>query len=357
MSFLTPLFLLGGLAIAAPILFHLIRRSTRERMPFSSLMFLQPTPPQITRRSRLENIFLLVLRCLAFGLLAVAFARPYMRQPVAASAQTGAGKRMVLLVDTSASMRRADLWGDLKKRAVELVRKCSPADQVSVLAFDRGTRPLVTFEQWRSASASQREALVANRLAEVSPGWFSTQLGLSLVAASELIEDAAKADQTALVRQVVVLSDFQEGARLDGLQGHEWPRGTEVVLEPLKPRHPTNAGLQWQTERDDVEHTGTNEMVKVRVLNASDSKQEQFRVGWTRAGEKSFTGTPVDAYVPPGQLRVVAVPVPPGEGAAEHLHLEGDEEDFDNTVHRVPGHTEQLSVLYLGEEDEKDATQ
>ncbi len=59
MSFLTPLFLLGGLAIAGPILFHLIRRNTRERFTFSSLMFLRPEPPRLTRKSRLEDILLL----------------------------------------------------------------------------------------------------------------------------------------------------------------------------------------------------------------------------------------------------------------------------------------------------------
>ena len=62
MSFLAPLFLLGTLAVVGPIIFHLIRRTTREQTPFSSLMFLQPTPPRVTRRSRLENLWLLLLR-------------------------------------------------------------------------------------------------------------------------------------------------------------------------------------------------------------------------------------------------------------------------------------------------------
>src|SRR5947208_550265 len=38
MSFLAPLFLLGALAVSLPVIFHLIRRTTRERTPFSSLM-------------------------------------------------------------------------------------------------------------------------------------------------------------------------------------------------------------------------------------------------------------------------------------------------------------------------------
>ena len=37
MSFLTPLFLLGGLAIVGPILYHLVRRTTKEKQRFSSL--------------------------------------------------------------------------------------------------------------------------------------------------------------------------------------------------------------------------------------------------------------------------------------------------------------------------------
>ena len=65
MAFLAPLFLLGALAIGAPILFHLIRRHTKDVVPFSSLMFLRPSPPRVHRRSRLENLWLLLLRCLA----------------------------------------------------------------------------------------------------------------------------------------------------------------------------------------------------------------------------------------------------------------------------------------------------
>ena len=53
MNFLTPLFLVGALAVALPIAFHLIRRTTKERTVFSSLMFLLPTPPRVTKRSRL----------------------------------------------------------------------------------------------------------------------------------------------------------------------------------------------------------------------------------------------------------------------------------------------------------------
>jgi hypothetical protein len=79
MNFLAPLFLVGGLAVALPIIFHLIRRTPTVQRPFSSLMFLSPSPPQLSRRSRLDKILLLLLRCGIIALIAAAFARPFLR--------------------------------------------------------------------------------------------------------------------------------------------------------------------------------------------------------------------------------------------------------------------------------------
>src|SRR3989440_11433224 len=104
MSFLAPFFLLGSLAVGLPIVFHLIRRTTREQTAFSSLMFLMPSPPRLTRRSRLEHILLLLLRCLVLCLLAAAFARPFIKKAMNSGHLDGTGKRTVVLVDTSASM-------------------------------------------------------------------------------------------------------------------------------------------------------------------------------------------------------------------------------------------------------------
>src|SRR4051812_38859883 len=100
MSFLAPGFLLGALAIGGPILFHLIRRAARERVPFSSLMFLRPTPPRVTRRSKLEHLWLLLLRCLALLLLAAGFARPFFAKDTPTPATPNEARQIVLLVDT-----------------------------------------------------------------------------------------------------------------------------------------------------------------------------------------------------------------------------------------------------------------
>src|SRR5882724_5138806 len=112
MSFLAPLFLTGAAAIAVPVIFHLIRRTTREQTLFSSLLFLLPTPPRVTRRSRFENLLLLALRCFVMCLLALGFSMPFFKKQMNNDPVSGSARRIVILVDTSASMRRANLWPD-----------------------------------------------------------------------------------------------------------------------------------------------------------------------------------------------------------------------------------------------------
>ena len=150
MSFLTPWFLIGAAAIAGPILFHLIRRIARERMTFSSLMFLNPTPPKVTRRRKLEHLWLLLLRCLCLLLLAAGFARPFFSNNNATPVSPDEGRQLIVLVDTSASMRREGLWNKASALAGKYLEKTSPADQVAVLTFDRQPQTLVNFGEWIS---------------------------------------------------------------------------------------------------------------------------------------------------------------------------------------------------------------
>src|SRR5436309_7816196 len=274
MNFLAPLFLFGALAVALPIVFHLIRRTSKEKMTFSSLMFLQPTPPRVTRRNRLENIFLLLLRCLVLCFLALGFARPFFQRPMVPDPQTGAGQKIILLVDTSASMRRQNLWSLALAKAEEVLKKTSPADQVAIFTFDQQTRLLVSFEQWSSMNAGERVALSAERIAKLKPGWATTHLGSALITAAEAFFEADKPGQSIGARRIVLITDLQEGSRLDGLQGYDWPRGLEVDVEPVKATRPTNAGLQWVVDADESAKTDAEPGPRVRVLNASNSKRE-----------------------------------------------------------------------------------
>ena len=128
MSFLTPLYLLALAGLAVPVILHLARRRTRRELPFGSLRFLSPTPPRFESRKRIEHWALLALRCLAVALLAAAFARPFFTRPLPGVA-TASGRRLLILLDTSASMRREGLW-----------KRCAGPD-AGPSAEDRRRRP------------------------------------------------------------------------------------------------------------------------------------------------------------------------------------------------------------------------
>ena len=337
MNFLAPLFLFGALAVAGPIIFHLIRRTTREVKPFSSLMFLQPTPPRVTRRSRIENLWLLLLRCLVLLALALGFARPFFRESTAQNAgANGPGRRLAILVDTSASMRREALWTQAKEKAEALLRTTTPLDTVALITFDRASRILVDIEQWRTMPVEQRVPGVVRQLAAVSPGWSGTNLGAAILQALDFIGGARQ--ETPTRGEIVVIGDMQEGARLDGLQGLEWPSNVTVRFEPVTAAKPGNAAAQWLAGGAEKE---AESGMRFRVLNAAEAKSERFRLAWGGGAEAAL-----DVYVPAGQSRVVRVPKLPA--GVEKLVLTGDEADFDNTVWQSPPKPRRVPVMFLG---------
>lgn len=352
MNFLAPLFLAGALAVALPVVFHLIRRTTRERTVFSSLMFLQPTPPRLTRRSRLEHLLLLLLRCVAICLLAAGFARPFVKHVLPENPSAEPPRSIVILLDTSASMRRADLWSQARSRAEAVLQKITPADRVALFGFDVQLTPLVSFDEWNSTAAGDRVAFARSRLDGAKPGWTATRADQAIIRASELLSELDK-DGTGGPRQIVVVSDFQEGAKLSALQGHEWPKGVELVSERVAART-SNASLQLLADANEVSAAAGN--TRVRIGNASDSKREQFQVGWVRS-DGGFVTNATDVYVPAGQSRIVSLPATEKNAGASRIVLRGDDESFDNEVFHLPPEAAQVRVIYIGDEPQTNTRQ
>src|SRR3989441_8702308 len=106
MSLLNPFFLIGSLALAIPVLIHLVRREKSEIIPFSSLMFLLKVPKRSIRQQKIKNLLLMALRLLILALLVGAFARPFLTQPTQPAANGNQNNGTVLLLDNSYSIDR-----------------------------------------------------------------------------------------------------------------------------------------------------------------------------------------------------------------------------------------------------------
>lgn len=361
MSFLAPLYVAGLLAVSLPILFHLIRRTPRGRQDFSSLMFLSPSPPRITQRSRLNNIVLLLLRAAALSLLAFAFARPFLRTDAASNLSQAPGRRIAIMVDTSASMRRGDLWRQATARAEETFSSLTPADEVALFFADRQVRPVMNFAEGNELDHPRRVAMLRARLAEASPTWDATRLGDALASvADQLAEgDAAKdgsgGTSPGAGRLLVLISDMQEGAHIDALQGHQWPESVLLDLKPVALDGASNAGLHLVADASDATDASPEgepgpSRLRVRVSNQPDSTRDQFSLTWSDERGPIAGIEPVKAHVPPGRTQVVRVPWPSPDRPADRLVLAGDDADFDNTLYVVPPRKDFVRVVFLGDD-------
>ena len=348
MSFLFPLLLAGIAAVGIPIVLHMIRRHTRKRVTFSSLMFLHTTVPRFKNRSRIENLMLLMLRCLIVCLLAFGFARPFFPQQVE-NTRTTSGSRIVLLIDTSASMRRAGLWEQVVSQAQSVLKEMDPTDRLCVMRFDRGTQTLIGFEQWATLDPTRRASIANEQISKLSPGWAQTDLGRALITAAEAIEDDEVNDklQSARIHRIVLISDLQQGAALEALYAYEWPVKTELMFRPIQAEGTTNATLQRLANREDVSRPDGEIRLRIRVTNSPDATVERFSLNW--AGDDSGSEPIADVYAPAGHSVVVRVPSPASESKARTLILNGDDHDFDNVLYLAPHLTQQANILYLGD--------
>ncbi|MCB1052306.1 MAG: BatA domain-containing protein [Acidobacteria bacterium] len=150
LTLLAPLALLGGLAIAIPLYLHLRHKPRAIPLQFGALQFLLKAQKKRKRRFKLEQFFLLLMRCLFVLALALIFAQPFKEMILGADDNIG-NKPLVMILDNSASMlanNGADSFWDQAKA------------QVRAILDKRGNTPTLLL------ISSQPERLVSMRSAD-----------------------------------------------------------------------------------------------------------------------------------------------------------------------------------------------
>jgi len=256
MQFLAPIFLAALAAVAIPVVLHLIQREKREATPFPSLMFLSRIPHRSTRRRRLRDLPLLLLRVLALVLLAAAFARPLLERADAAGATGTAAREVVLLLDRSYSMRFGDQWERAQQAAFAEIAGLGPSDRMSIVTFDDAAAVLnqPTADPNTLRSAVER----------LEPGWSVTRYDPALRLAANLL-----ATSSLPRREVVLVSDYQRTGVGDGLEAR-LPAGVELRTVPLASRPAPNLAVAGVTFRR--EHFEGQERVtaSARIVNTTE---------------------------------------------------------------------------------------
>ena len=344
MGLLSPLYLLGAAAIAAPIIFHLTRQTPKERVPFSSTMFLEETPVRVKKRNKLEHLFLLLLRCLALLLIVLAFSRPFMSGPEDGVANR-APSQVVLLIDSSASMQREGLQSALVTAVLERVSELKPHDQVAAFSFNATVTPLFEFGQWAERGVDGlMQAIEADRT--LSGG---TAMGRALIHMAESMDDQLDEINTTGPRKILVFTDAQQGMDYDALHAFEWAQEVAIEMIPLETSHPGNASLHLVSsptaQQNNVESTADSTWI--RVNNSADAAEEHFTVKWSNHPQPT-----ISVHVPAGQSKVIRAPATLDGIPADSLELVGDAARFDNLLFIAPVVERRVNILFIGEHTE-----
>ena len=344
MTFLVPLFLIGGLLIAGPIVAHLIRRQTKERIRFSDTRLLEPSPPRLQRRSRIENWWLLALRCLIVLVLTAGFARPFFRRELPIPPASTAPRHVVAVLDTSASMRREGRWTDAVARVRAATRSLGATDRFALLTAGSEIALLINGEQWTRTPEPDRNALVETALAGSAAGWGPTRLDAAIDAALDEATAMAETGEVLATTKIIVVSDCTMGARVSGLAGRDWPPGCTVEIQTIEGPRAADVSLQWLgwTTAD-----GGGRAARARLVN-HENRNASVLLHLRELGARRDVAPAQSFPLAPNENRMVLVDVPAELTEPLRLELEGDEEAFNNTLWLVPPQPREIALPYFG---------
>ena len=287
MSFLAPAFFLGLLALAVPVLIHLIQRERRKVVPFPSLMFLQRIPYQSVRRRRIRNWLLLLMRVAALALIVLAFARPFFgRGPLAAATAAGA-REVVIALDRSASMGYGDEWPKAQAAARQAIARLGGDDRATLVLFAGNAEENVR------ATSDRARLTAAVDAATVGAG--ATRFGPALKLAQSVL-----ARSPLERRETILISDFQKTG-WTGAEDVHFPEGT--TLTPVSVAPPATANLS---------------VPSVSFARASFSGKERITVtaAITNRGADPVNNLPVTLDVDGEQPQTVPASVAPHASAS-----------------------------------------
>lgn len=247
----TPLALLLAL-IAIPIVIFYILKVRLRRVPVSTNLFWNQIFEEKPPKSLWQNLrywLSLLAQLLILALLVLAIADPIL------SWQTKGARRLVLILDVSASMQASDKatsrFDSAKQAAQRVLDGVREQDQVAILTA--GTRPEVVLGMGNHIPSLRRA------INDLLPVDTPANLGSAVELANQLLGDAPN-------RQVIVFTD-QDTPKSTNPDNRA--KETNTVEYRAFGSNASNVGItQFQTRRSMVDAVGYELLVEVR--NASD---------------------------------------------------------------------------------------
>ncbi len=216
---------IGVIAIASPIIIHLLNKRRFKIVDWAAMEFLFDADKRNRRRVRLENLILLLLRCLALFLLGLLLARPFAESLWTARLIDAPRFERIILLDDSLSMTaRTDnrtAFDEARDSLDSLAQGFAndhSEDFLTVILTSRPNSPLINGQLVRDTSIKE----IHNDIRNITPSDKSANLNVALLE----VEKQVTSENKNVNRVVYVMTDLRE---------HDW-KG-EVSAEDEN--HPT----------------------------------------------------------------------------------------------------------------------
>lgn len=306
-SFVNPVFLYGLLAVAAPILIHLLFKAKRHTVLFSSLRFILASTVRKSSRIKFKELLLLLLRVAAFVLLTLAFARPFLRSAVGKSLALKGKLDLVIVVDDSYSLRVVKpngnaLFEDVRREALAMVGKLRQGDRVALVRTTHGGEVVM--------KPSPNFVYAEKAIRAMEPSAQSAKYSDAVKQAVALL-DGSRADY----RRIYFVSDFQSVSfDLNEMEPAVRNAGGTIEIEPKDVAEKSTDNLAIRDVRvpDWGWMSGQPLTLLVTVANYSAAARRDVAFCVEVAGQK-FPGKVFDYE--PGEVRELPVTHKFPEGA------------------------------------------
>ncbi len=306
MGFGLPWALAGLVAVAIPLIAHLLRRQKLPKQTLPTIAFLHRIHATRAARLRVVDMLLLIVRVLLVAALVFVAAGPYR---VAQSSLLDRQHALAVVFDDSLSMAAIHEGKTLIERAADVaeeqVRKLPEGSEVSVVLSGKPPRVWVR----RRTELELAESVFD----EIDPR--STRgdaLCDAVRTAVELLLESELPD-----RRLLVLSDFSPGTRSDEC---EWPtRGIGVDFEEVSTPNPDNrriASVEVVGDRESAEG------LRLEVEIAGTATRAPQKIRLRQKGQETYEA-PVQAIEGGGEA---ALTIPAGTtDAVVELRLDPDD--------------------------------
>src|SRR5438477_6764372 len=227
MTFLNAALIAGMAAVAIPIIIHLFHRSKFKIVPWGAMHLLEAVLRKNTKRLKLEQLILLLIRCSIPVALALCMARPVITglDPLLRNNKVST----VLILDNSYSMEAGgpanSNFQQAREAARQIVDNLVPGSDVAIVQMAGGVSMLLddpTFDLDR----------VRGELGKMRAGY-----GAATVPEAFQVARAVQPRLNHLNREVIVLTDFQKvtWSEMGGLPAVERSRLAGQLAEGKTP--------------------------------------------------------------------------------------------------------------------------